>query len=175
MAWASNVIEDDMRKHRNILSLGIIVLAICFVIAIIVGGQGININNQGAGGGAKTPPEVLNSPLKAHVYGNGYVLGNPPDINAPTTVMPAIVVGRRYAFVHVFDTAPQLDRLDKSYDVVQRANGTYDQVWHDPTDQASVPAMLNPGDTIVDHFGPERLMMVHPPPFSLSPTPTPTP
>jgi hypothetical protein len=143
--------EGRMRKHQGWLSLGVIVLVICFVIAIIVGGQSIS-----------KPINGLNSPLVVSTT-RVQILNQPINLNNPTTVMPPEGTPTIYHFANVYDLAPNLDQYHKSYDVIQRTDGTYDQYWHDPTDFTSVKALLKPGDKIVDHAGPQILMMVYPP------------
>ena len=153
--------EDAMRKRRDLILLEVIVLAICFVAVLVVGRQGIDKPV----GGLASPLLMTPAPTPAQP-----TLGQPIDLNMPTTVMPPEGTPTIYHYVHVYDLAPSLDQLHKSYTVVRRADGTYDQIWHDPTDMASVQAKLNTGDKIVLESGPQILMMVHPP-TSAPPTP----
>ena len=162
-----------MRKRRDLISLGVIVLAICFVVALVVGRQGID---KPVGGLASpllmTPaPTPTSVPTPAPTLPS---LGQPIDLNSPATIMPPEGTPTVYHYVHVYDLAPSLDQLHKSYTVVRRADGTYDQIWHDPTDMASVQAKLNTGDRIVLESGPQILMVVHPP-TSAPPTPAVSP
>ena len=149
-----------MRKRRDLISLGVIVLAVCFVAALVIGRQGIDKPVGGLASPLVITPASTPAPIPTPTQ---FPFGQPIDLNMPTTVMPPEGTPTVYHYAHVYDLTPGLDQLHKSYTVVRRADGTYDQIWHDPTDMASVQAKLNPGDKIVLESGPQILMMVHPP------------